>query len=257
MRVLLAAVVVLAAGILPASAQIPVTDPGNLAQAVLIAERTLREYEAIWRQYQTLMRMSRGLGDMHRYRLPSAPIGVHDPDRWVYGRAWLQGLNSGDPSGAAYGQTVRRLEPPAALLERLPSDARRAIENAYATVEITDSVARLGGDQVARSRAYAATLQRAIEALEGDVLSIAPGQHEMTAVLDKVAAGTLISRRQDAASNQLLSHVLEQLLARGKRLRDTEAATMNMRLGGLRDGRVAGASVVRGAADDLRNWRQP
>ena len=52
----------------------------------------------------------------------------------------------------------------------------------------------------------------------------------MTAILDKVAAGELLGRRQDMASNQLLSHALEQLLARGKRLRDTEAATMNMQL---------------------------
>jgi hypothetical protein len=44
---------------------------------------------------------------------------------------------------------------------------------------------------------------------------------------------------------------------RGKRLRDSEAAAMNMRLGSLRDGRAAGSSVIRGAADDLRTWRQP
>jgi hypothetical protein len=54
-----------------------------------------------------------------------------------------------------------------------------------------------------------------------------------------------------------LSHALEQLLVRGKRLRDTEAATMNMRFGSLRHGRTAGTSVVRGAANDLRTWRQP
>jgi hypothetical protein len=59
------------------------------------------------------------------------------------------------------------------------------------------------------------------------------------------------------AANQLLSHVLEQLLARSKRQRDSEAAAMNMRLGGLRDGRAAARSVVHGAANDLRSWRQP
>jgi hypothetical protein len=79
----------------------------------------------------------------------------------------------------------------------------------------------------------------------------------MTAVLDKVAAASLIARRQDMAANQLLSHALEQLLARSKRVRDTEAVTMNMLLGGLRSGRTAGASVVRGAANDLRTWSQP
>lgn len=79
----------LAAMCTPASAQIPVTDPGNLAQAVLIAERTMREYQALWAQYQTLVRMSRGLGNMERYRLPSVPTATHDATRWTYGRAWL------------------------------------------------------------------------------------------------------------------------------------------------------------------------
>jgi hypothetical protein len=79
----------------------------------------------------------------------------------------------------------------------------------------------------------------------------------MTAILDKVAAGALLARRQDNATNQLLSHVLEQLLARGKRLRDSETAAMNMRLGNLRDGRQAGANLINGTAADLRGWRQP
>jgi hypothetical protein len=88
-------------------------------------------------------------------------------------------------------------------------------------------------------------------------VSPAPERHEMTAVLDKVAAGALIGRRQDMAVNQLLSHTVEQLMSRSKRLRDAEAASMNMRLGAMRDGRVASSAIVRGASDDLRTWRQP
>ena len=122
---------------------------------------------------------------------------------------------------------------------------------------VTDAVAQAGGQQVALIRSYGRRLQQAIDALEGDVVSTDPRSHEMTAVLDKVAAGSLIARRQDMATNQLLSSALEQLLARSKRLRDTDAVTMNMRIGNIRSGRAAGASVVRGAADDLRTWQQP
>src|SRR6185436_1333836 len=119
------------------------------------------------------------------------------------------------------------------------------------------SVAQLGGHQVALVRGHSGVLQRVTQALEADVLDPHASFHDMTAVLDKVAAGELLARRQDLATNQLLSHALEQLLVRSKRLRDTEAATMNMRLMGLRDGRAAGTSLVDGAANDLRNWRQP
>jgi hypothetical protein len=156
-----------------------------------------------------------------------------------------------------YRETTRPLSAPATLLQALPPAARRVVENAYATIEITDSVAQIAGHQVALVRGYSGALQQATQALEADVLDPRSRYHEMTAILDKVAAGELLARRQDNATNQLLSHALEQLLARGKRLRDTEAAVMNMRLGSLRSGRTAGTSLVRGAANDLRTWRQP
>src|SRR5688572_9104481 len=109
----------------PARAQFVVVDHGNLAQAVLIAERTLREYEALMAQYQTLIRMSQGLGNLQRYRMPTIPAAEHDLQRWEYGRSWLQGLNTGDPNGAAYRASARRLEHPASLLNKLPPTARR------------------------------------------------------------------------------------------------------------------------------------
>ena len=241
----------------PARAQWVVHDPGNFQQAVVIAERTLREYELLRAQYETIMRMGRGLPSMEGYRLPPVATGSHSAGRWEYGAPWLRGLNTGDPDGSAFWRTARQLQRPGASLDALPPAARRAIEQAYATVEITDSVAMMGGHQVGAIRAYTGRLQHAIDGLESDVLNTLPRFHEITTILDKVAGGELIGRRQDMATNQLLSHALEQLLARSKRMRDTEVATMNMRLGGMRDGRAAGASIVRGAANDLRTWRQP
>ena len=240
-----------------ARAQFVVIDPGNLAQAILIADRTLREYETLVTQYETILRMAQGLGAMDRYRIPTIGIAGHDPARWLYGTPWLQGLNSGDARGTLYRQTTRPLAQPGRLLDQLPASARNAIEDAYATIEITDSVAQIGGHQVALVRGYSGLLQQATQALEADVLNPLTRYHQMTAVLDKVAAGEVVGRRQDMATNQLLSHALEQLLIRSKRERDTEAATMNMRLSGMRDGRAAGANLVEGAADDLRTWRQP
>jgi hypothetical protein len=241
----------------PASGQFAVIDYGNLAQAVVIAERTLREYETLRAQYETLLRMSRPLPGMERYRIPAVPMASHDASRWTYGQSWLSALNTGDPDGSAYRRSIRRLEGPEHLLQQLPASARRTVEQAYAMVEIADALAQSGGDQLGLLRSYSQRLQQAIDALEADVVSSDPQAHEMTATLDKVAAGALIGRRQDAATNQLLTHALEQLLVRGKRARDSEAATMNMRLEALRNGRAAGGSVVEGAADDLRRWRQP
>src|ERR1700730_5748790 len=108
----------------PARAQFVVIDPGNLAQAILIADRTLQEYETLIQQYQTIRRMAQGLGSLDRYRVPTIGITGHDLGRWAYGTPWLQGLNAGDARGTRYQQTARRLERPGGLLDALPSAAR-------------------------------------------------------------------------------------------------------------------------------------
>jgi len=241
----------------PAQAQFVVIDPGNLAQAILIAERTWRQYDELRREYETILRISTSLGNMEGYRIPTIAISRHDPSRWEYGRPWIQGLNIGDPSGAAYAATTLPLERPNAELSRLSASARRAFERQYATIEITDTVAMRGGHQVALVRGYHDRLQEAIQGLESDVLNGLLRYHEMTAILDKIAAGELLARRQDMATNQLLSHALEQLLARSKRERDTEAATINMQLTTWRDASAANAAFVAGTGDALRTWRQP
>ena len=107
-----------------------------------------------------------------------------------------------------------------------------------------------------------------MESLQNDVLNAGSHYHEMTAILDKIAAGELLGRRQDMLSNQLLSHALEQLLARGKRLRDTEAATINMQLVTWRDGacrergvrrrhRRRASDVASAVAHRSGDWRTP
>ena len=240
-----------------AQAQLAVIDPANLTQAVLIAQRVQEHYEALQAQYQTILTMSRGLGTLGRYRIPTIGATLHNPGQWAFGRGWLQGLNSGDPTGAGYTSTTIPLERPVSLPAQLGAAARRVMERQYATVEIADSVAMLGGHQVGALRGYAGQLQGAVQELEGDVLSGLLRYHEMTAILDKIAAGELLGRRQDMATNQLLSHALEQMLAKGKRQRDTEATTMNMQLVTWRDARAVNDAMVVGSGDALRTWRQP
>jgi hypothetical protein len=254
---MLTATVILAASAGPAQAQLVVVDPANLAQAILIAERAWRHYDELQRQYRTILRMGEGLGSLEQYRTPPITLTRHDAGRWEYGRPWIQALNSGDATGEAYRSTTLPVLRPTVMPSQLPPSARRALERQYATIEITDSVASMGGHQVALARGYHGRLQNAVQALEGDVLNGLLRYHEMTAILDKIAAGELLGRRQDMLSNQLLSHALEQLLARSKRLRDTEAATMNMQLTTWRDGRAANEAFVAGTGHALSTWRQP
>jgi hypothetical protein len=255
-RVCYLTVLLVAIGASRTYAQFTVIDPGNLVQTTLIASRTEQHYQQLLAEFQTIRRMAQGLTSLDRYRLPSIALTTHDPSGWQYGRPWIQGLNTGDPNGTLYQSTALPLERPDARLAQLPMAARQAFERRYATVEITDSIATLAGHQVGLTRSYDPRMQQAVASLERDVLSTQSGYHEMTAILDKIAAGELLARRQDMASNQLLSHELEQLLARCKRLRDTEAATINMQLVAWRDAQTANEAFVAGTGDALRAWRQ-
>src|SRR4029450_9796900 len=90
----------------PANAQLAVIDPANLIQTTLIAYRMQQHYAELRAEYLTVLRMAQGLGNLDRYRIPTIPITVHDPSRWAFGQPWIQGLNSGDPTGAAYLSTT-------------------------------------------------------------------------------------------------------------------------------------------------------
>ena len=238
-------------------AQLAVIDPANLQQTVLIAQRTQRHLEELRDQYQVILRMSRGLGDLGRYRTPTIAGASHTPARWPYAAAWLQGLNTGDPTGSAYGATTVPLRPIQSLPRNMPASAQRTLSNQIASMELSDSVAMMAGHQIGAIRQYNGLLQKGVDSLEEDVMSDLARYHELTAILDKVAAGELLGRRQDMAANQLLSHAVEQLLARGKRLRDAEALTINMQLTTWRDARRANDAMVSGTADALTTWRQP
>lgn len=242
----------------PAHGQLVVNDPLNTAQTIALVQKTISEYQTLVQQYQTIVRMSQGLQNMSRYQTVPVAFSSHDPSQFPYGAPWLTALNRGDARGRRYREIARAVQRPGvATLARLPPHARRAIENAYATIEITDSIAQRGAHQVALVRGYGGSLQSVVQLLESDILSPVSAMHQLTAILDKIAAGELVGRRQDTGSNQLLSHALEQLLAQSKRRRDTEVAAMNMRLVAMQHGRDFGQGFIAGSANALRTWRQP
>src|SRR5258706_2631860 len=206
-------IVVFAVGLVavPLRAQIVVVDPANLTQTILIAERTFQQYDQLRREFEVMQRMAQKLGFLDGYRTPPIFVTGHDPSLWEYGRPWIQALNTGDARGTAYYETALPLQRPRqADLSRLPAAARRMFQSQYATMEITDSVALTGAHQVALVRNYSGKLQDATQELENDLVSTQSGTHELTAVLDKIAAGGLLRPRPDTAADHLPWYALQQ-----------------------------------------------
>lgn len=242
----------------PARAQIPVIDAFNLIETAQTAYNTYQAYRALLREYEVLVTMARRHRDMARYVTQDVPLIIHDVARYPSAAPLLQALNVGDPAGDRYFQVVRPAERLQSFAGTLSADARAMIQRAYATIDIADSTASMAAHQLGHVRVFSRNAQAAITSVERDTLGGSDDLHQETAILDRINAAQVIARRQDAVTNQLMSHLVEQWLVTNKRERDAEAVLMNMRLNDLRYYRPYAGSFFTDAADvAAANWRQP
>lgn len=242
-----------------ASAQWIVHDAATTAQNRITAALKEIQYQVQLRQHDRIFEMARRLSaltNLGKYALSNVPRWRTHGGDFFFAMPYLDALTSGDRGGVAYTRMVTALEQ-AARVAQLPPSARRAFLSRLAIVEGMDAVAmaathttgqfRLGGRQ--------SELQ-VIDELENDVTDPSPRQ-SATAVLGKISGASLVGARQGQARIQLLSEVLEQLIADNKQVRDSEAAVLNMQLVRWRDGRAADAAFVAGSSHALSTWRQP
>lgn len=240
----------------PAHAQWPVTDPANLSKLIAIAKTAYDQYQTLRQQLARLEQMNARLQNIERYRT-RAILGVsHDTGKYAFGAPMLQGLNVGDPRGDLLSRVLQPIPSPRELAAlTVPPQARQTLERAYAGDEILRSFLERGVHNVGANRVFWKDMDQAIDALEDDVTRPANKEHYLTANMDKIAAGTLLARRQDTAINQLLATVVEQQLAKTKQLRESGADWMNAQIRMGQRGQVTNHAVQDGATDDLKNWR--
>ena len=215
------------------------------------------------RQIQAMARRLSVFTNLAKYA-----VAAVDVPRWRVGGiagalastdAFMNALDAGDVSGAAYQNVARRRAPADDVLAGLDEDAAdidAALRSALATLDLADSAIIAATHQTGQIRRNRRSEEDAITALEQDVVDPS-NEQSTTAILDKVSAAGLIRGRQQETRLQLLAALNEQLLVDSKRARDTDVAAMNMQLRRLVDGGAVAASLVAGSARDLRTWRQP
>jgi hypothetical protein len=261
-RMLLASVFVLAVAA-SAAGQITVYDPAVTARntvTAILKESLVRTQTAQRQQIDRMARRLSLLTNLRKFSLPEAPEWrIHD--FWDEGisplaRDYHAALNYGDRLGRAFLAVSHPVAPTAGLLGRLPQRALQAFSARLATLDVADAVAVAATHDAGATRFNGRRELAAIEALEGHVVDPSD-QQSATAVLEKVSGAELIGNRQRQARVQLLGGLLEQLLTDNKRVRDADAASMNMQLTTWRDGAAANEAFVAGSGDALRTWRQP
>ncbi|MGE3465142.1 MAG: hypothetical protein AB7I04_24835 [Pseudomonadales bacterium] len=244
----------------PASAQFAVFDAATTARNRTTAALKELLYRLQIQEHDKLLLMARRLSaltSLRRFALTDVPRWrVHGSADFPFVQSYLDTLNFGDRSGAAYLALVERLAQ-SPRLGRLPPAARRSVISRLATIDLADAVVIAGSNGTGQLRNAGRRLEiDAIDALERDVIDPSIEQ-STTAVLDKISGAALIGARQRQARIQLLAGVLEQLLLDTKQLRDVDAANMNSQLVTWRDKAAVDAAFVAGSGDALRTWRQP
>lgn len=267
-RLALATLAVGFAGVTIARAQIVVTDPATTIKNIAIAALKNDVVDVLTNQATRLRKMAKRLSlatNLDKYSLIDPPAWrIHwfiEDGTFLYANPYTAALNYGDGSGQSFEEVSRERVAPGQELTTLLGEgegdeaALDAIRSQLATLDIADSTIIAGTDQTGQLRYNGRKEQAAIDALDADVIDPSPSQ-SATAILDKISGASLIRARQQQARLQFLTGIVEQMLIDNKRSRDTETAVMNMQLYRLRDGRAASSSLIDGAGDDLRRWRQ-
>ena len=252
-RLTLAALVLMLVSALPrpAAAQILVHDPTNYWELYYARLQQIQQLEH-WRRQA--MRLAQG--KLQRYRTPPVPWRIHDFETaFPYARDYLAALNYGDTMGSAYLRTIDPLRVADAALARLPFDQRRRATAQLADIQLADSAAQMAIHQVGTIRYTGRSVLQAINDLETDTVSPFDDDQTQVAVLNKINAGSVMGLRAQQHTNQLLVHLVEQLLAEAKRQRDAEVQHVNSRLVLAEEGEPFYRQVFGGVARQLSAGR--
>ncbi|MGH9158557.1 MAG: hypothetical protein ACRD2X_01015 [Vicinamibacteraceae bacterium] len=262
MRGILIAITLLVTGASTVAAQVAVFDPAvtfrNRVTAVVKELLIALQRE----QHGELRRMARRLraSSLRQYALDDAPKwrihAFEDGGVFRFAGPYHAALNYGDPNGAGYLAVSHPVLTAQEILARLSPGAQRALTARLATLDVADAAAVDATHDTGRVRFNGRRELAAIDALQADIVDPSDEQ-SAAAVLDKISGAVLIGARQRQARTQLLVGILEQLLVDSKRVRDTDAAAMNMQLVTWRDRRAASEAFVAGSTDALETWRQP
>lgn len=192
-----------------------------------------------------------------RYHGHSVDWTLHDASAGLlYAQRILNALNIGDPTGAAYRQTVDPLDLPSDIVSRMPVNLQRRLTNGYAAIELADSVSKLAVNQTGAMRVEGPFNEQVAKDMEKDAVSTVDSFHTQIAVLNKINAATVLGLRMQDHIGKTLMSTLEQLVVTNRRQRDAEAVLMNATIYQWRFGPSYGDDLFRNTAASLDSWQQ-
>lgn len=236
-----------------------VHDPISYANALVMLAELVKSYEQVKAQLELQIWMSKTVPvDMSgRYRTIGSPwYGLQLPyDRFGNLQGWIQVVNQGGSAISGYGTASVELRPYGPKFAGLAPEEQQKAASHYASTELADGTNIHSMETVGMLRGNAAAVDRSIQALEDDSLSLDPAMNTEIAVLNKINAASIASLRSTRDTNRALLSVVEQQLAESKRRRDAHASEINAQIMRLEKGAEAKAEYSATISDSLRNFR--
>ena len=233
----------------PVHAQWVVFDPSNYAEAILQLQQMIKEYLFLIEQAKRLP-----VNMASRYYLYTPGWAPHDLDAF-YADGILRALNEGDPSGAGYRSMADLLDSFPDVAWRMPETLRGPLATQYANIELADSIATSGIDQVGQMRETTNLALQVIPSLEADAYSGSDSFQTQIAVLNKINAANIVGLRIAVQNHEFLGDTLEQLIVENKRKRDAETRLMNATVNQWRYGPSYSQDLYSRTAADVDAWR--
>lgn len=212
----------------PAHAQFTVFDPTNYANAV-------QEFHELQQLYTTALETRDEIVDVYNlaYQMSQMPANLAERyqsvfSQWtnlsapdIYGNttAWINSLNTGDPSLAAeaYEDAVIELEDyPAGNYSSLDAGSQATIANQYATSELAQGMTTSTLATLGTIRSDSETFAQKLANLEADTYSSDPSEQTEVGVLGKINTATLLQVHSQQDANQMLAASIQQQLVTEK-----------------------------------------
>ena len=236
-----------------------VYDPILYANAVVTLGEIVKSYEELAAQLDLQLRMAKTVPvDMYqRYRtLGTAWFGLQLPyDRFGNLSGWLQAVNSGGAALGGYNSASVLLQSYGSQISRMAQDEQAKAASQYASAELADGINVHSMETIGMLRGNSSTVERSIQSLENDSLSLDPDMNTEIAVLNKLNAASIASLRSARDTNRALLSVLEQQVVESKRLRDAQVSEINSQIQRLEFGDQAKSERTSTITQSLQSFR--
>jgi hypothetical protein len=236
-----------------------VYDPTLYANAILMLAELIKSYDQLKAEYELQVWLAKTVPvDMStRYRTVGAAwYGLQLPyDRFGNLGGWVDAVNHGGNALGGYGGASIELRPYGSRFSQLTLDEQRKSASQYASAELADGINVHSMETIGMLRGNAPAVDRAIQGLENDSLSLDPAMNTEIAVLNKINAAAIANLRSTRDTNRALLSALEQQVTDSKRRRDAEVSEINTQIMRLERGDEAKAENTSTLTDSVRSFR--